>query len=347
MMRFLKRHGAARILPVEDRKRRLGLIRWLYLGSIIVLIIWLFDLFFGGLFYLRSDGLVVGQPGAIAAEYPITVRELAVREGDVVKAGQVAAIGSSQNVAETIARLTSELAVRQGRLSELRVRSHVVNALMPLAENRLKVATHAREEMHRLLDSGLTALNQRTAAVELEYRAKTDLATLSAEKKVLDKEISSLTVALGEATKALTDLRRLYDGGRLRVPLDGVIGRRLASTGSVMRAGEPLFEVYGNNLYILAYLPSGTLYTVKPGDPVRISTGLDTYRGTVKSIEPYAAALPHEFQRAFRPVERQQLMRVEFDRGTTPPPVFTKVWLTSTRLAARWFDAFLRKVWPT
>ena len=29
-------------------------------------------------------------------------------------------------------------------------------------------------------------------------------------------------------------------------------------------------------------------------------------------VEPFAAALPREFQRAFTPVERQQVIRVEF-----------------------------------
>ncbi len=346
-MRFLKKRFPSQQLPVEGRVRRLGLIRWVYLAAVFLLLFWLFDLFFGGLFYLRSDGLVLGEPGAVAAEYPITVRDLAVREGEVVKAGQVAAVGSSQNVAETIARLTADLAARQGKLSELRVRSHVVGALLPLAKNRRKIATHAREELSRMLAHGTTALNQRTDSIELEYRAQTDLQTLTAEKRVLDEEIASLTAALGEVRKAIGDLRRLYDAGRLRAPIDGVIGRRHASKGSVLRAGDPLFDLYGEKLFVLGYLPTGTLYQVRPGDEVQISTGLQTYRGTVKRIEPYAAALPNEFQRAFTPVERQQVIRVEFAPGTKPPPLFTKVWVTSTRLTVRWFDAFLRKIWPT
>jgi multidrug resistance efflux pump len=346
-MRFLKQHVSTQKLPVDVRTHHQTLLRWLYLACVFLLLFWLFDLFFGGLFYLRSDGLVFGEPGAVASEFPVTVHELKIREGEVVKAGQVAAVTSSQNVAETIARLSADLAARQGKLSEMRVRSHVVNALLPLAENRLKLAAHAREEFNRLLENGLTALNQRTQAVELEYRAQTDLTTLSAEKRVLDGELANLTAALGEVEKAIGDLRRLYDEGRLRAPIDGVVSRRLASTGSVLRTGDPLFELYNNERFVLAYLPTGTLYQVKPGDDVQVSTGLHTYRGSVKRIEPYAAAMPHEFQRAFTPVDRQQVMRVEFTGVTPPPPLFTKVWISSSRLTIRWLDAFWRKVWPT
>jgi len=38
-----------------------------------------------------------------------------------------------------------------------------------------------------------------------------------------------------------------------------------------------------------------------------------------------ASALPREFQKAFTPTERLQLVWIEFEQGVTPPPYFTKV----------------------
>jgi hypothetical protein len=46
-------------------------------------------------------------------------------------------------------------------------------------------------------------------------------------------------------------------------------------------------------------------------------------------VEPFAAALPKEFQRAFTPVERQQVLRIEFKREEDAPPLFTKVRIRS------------------
>ena len=57
-----------------------------------------------------------------------------------------------------------------------------------------------------------------------------------------------------------------------------------------MRAGEPLFEIYGEQRYVLGYLPTGGLYEIKLGDRVAIETGLHTAEGIVARVEPIAAA---------------------------------------------------------
>ncbi|MFZ0126886.1 MAG: hypothetical protein WAL48_22185, partial [Xanthobacteraceae bacterium] len=61
-----------------------------------------------------------------------------------------------------------------------------------------------------------------------------------------------------------------------------------------------------------------------------------TVRGTIERVEPFAAALPREFQRSFTPVERQQVIRVEFAPDIYLPPLFTKVQLRSPNVARRW-----------
>jgi hypothetical protein len=57
-------------------------IKWTYLLALIGFGVWVFDVFFGGHIYLRGDGLVLGQPAVVAAEYNVTVREVMVKEGD-------------------------------------------------------------------------------------------------------------------------------------------------------------------------------------------------------------------------------------------------------------------------
>ena len=109
------------------------------------------------MFYLRSERRVLGEPAVIAAEFPVTVRDLLVREGERVKAGSVAAVVSSQTVAESIARLTADLAARESRLSEMRIRGEKVAALIKLAETRQEVTAGARAEMEKLLKGGCKA----------------------------------------------------------------------------------------------------------------------------------------------------------------------------------------------
>jgi multidrug resistance efflux pump len=335
-MRALKQRHVPFTRPAEPRTRRLAIIRWIYLGCIFILAVWLANFFFGDMLYLRSEGLVVGQPSVVAAEFPVTVRDLLVREGEHVKVGQVAAIVTSQEVLESIARLSADIAARQVRLGELRIRDQTVDAMLTLAEQRDKIAGSARQEFEKLVQQGYQSIDKRTAAVESEFRSRQDFESLKAEKRSVDEEIKILSAVLGEAQSALRDLRNNYDEGRLRVSIDGIVSRLAVDKGAVVRAGEPLVEIYGLPHYILAYLPTGGLYTVSAGDPVDISTGLRTISGTIVRVEPYAAALPREFQRSFIPVERQQVIRIEFAPGVDQPPLFTKVQIRSPNIAWRW-----------
>jgi multidrug resistance efflux pump len=271
----------------------------------------------------------VGQPSVVAAEFPVTVRDLLVREGEHVNAGQVAAIVTSQEVLESIARLSADIAARQVRLGELRIRDQTIDAMLTLAEQRDKIAGSARQEFEKLVQQGYQSIDKRTAAVESEFRSRQDFESLKAEKRSVDEEIKILSAVLGEAQSALRDLRNNYDEGRLRVSIDGIVSRLSVDKGAVVRAGEPLIEIYGLPHYVLAYLPTGGLYTVNAGDPVGISTGLRTMSGTIVRVEPFAAALPREFQRSFIPVERQQVIRIEFASGVEQPPLFTKVQIRS------------------
>ena len=341
-MRTLKQRREVHVVPAQPRAHRLAVIRWLYIAVVVALTAWLINYSFGGLFYMRSEGLVLGEPGVVAAEFPVTVRDILVHQGEHVKKGQVAAVVSSQSVAETIARLTAEVAARESRRGELRIRDSVVNGLLALAEQRQKVATSARKKLETLLSQGDLVLNQRTTAVDLEFRSYQDLEALKAEKPVLEDELRTLTAALAEANGAIGDLRKLYDNGRLRVPIDGVVSRVIANKGSVMRAGDPLIELYGTKRFVLGYIPTGTLYNVVVGDRVQIKVGLQTMQGVITRVEPVAAALPKEFQSAFAPVDTRQLIRVDFEPGEMPPPLLTKVSLRPAEFLPHWVGRIWR-----
>jgi hypothetical protein len=291
---------------------------------------------------LRGEGLVLGEPAVVAAEYPVTLRDVLVREGETIEAGKTVAIVSSQTVAETLARLSGEVATRSIRQSELRIRSEIVDAVIPVAENREKFATSARKELETLLENRYLALNQHTTALENEFRGVQDLQSLRSEKRIIESELTKMGSALAEAQAAFGDLRRIYDDGRLAAPMT----RLAANKGSVVRAGEPIVELNGNRRFVLAYIPTGSLYSVNVGDEVTVQTGLQTARGVITRVEPFAAALPREFQRSFIPVERQQVIRVEFSGGESPPPLFTKVSVRSAATLPGWFKKLAKRYGP-
>ena len=323
-MRFLKKRRPLQVTK-EPRSTRLSLIRWVYIAVLLAFTLWLGNFLFGDRLFLSGEGLVVGEQAVVAAEFPVTVREILVREGEAVKAGTLAAEASSQSVAETIARLSSDIAARTVRRGELQIRAQSIDAMLPLAESRQKVVRSVRRDLDTVFKRGLLPINQHTAAVDNEYRGVQDYETLKSEKMTIESELGSIGSALADAQKAISDLRNLYDNGRLVAPIDGVVTRLVASKGSVVRSGEPIMELSGIVPFVLAQIPTGALYGVERGQVVAVRTGLLISYGVIARVEPFAAALPREFQRAFTPVERQQVIRVEFLPGENPPPLFAKV----------------------
>jgi multidrug resistance efflux pump len=328
-IRRLRLREQPELLRNDIRPRRQTLIRLVYFATIIMLAIWLGHVFLGGFFYLRSEGQVLAEQAVVAVEFPATVREVRVDVGARVTAGQLVAVVSSQNVTDSLARLSSEQADRALRLGEMRVRSQTVNAVIGLAQTRETVAADTRHRLESLLPSGFLPLDRRTAALESEFRSRLDLAQLSAEQGAMAEQIAGLMQAAATADDAIAKLRQLYDDGGLRSPIDGIVGRRLAEDGTVLNPGQPLLALYKDVRFIQAFLPTGGLFTVSVGDRIVASTGLQNFTGTIQRIEPVAEVLPGEFQRAFAPVDRQQLIRIVFDPGQTAPPLFTKVEIRS------------------
>jgi multidrug resistance efflux pump len=345
MMRRLKRRKEAAPLENQPRARRQTVIKWVYLTSIALLFVWLADTFVGDLFFLRSGGIVIGEQAAVATEFPVTVRDVHVRTGDEVKAGSVVVVASSQAVTESIARLTAELGTLEAQRAELSVRGQSVEALIAMASERSDIAAGARKEIEKLWKQGYLPLDKRTAAAESEFRGRQDLESLLAERQIVSSEMASLTAALSDAEAAIEELKALYDGGRFRAPIDGVVSAIAVHKGAVANVGEPMAQIYSQNRYVLAYVPTGALYSVAAGDSVHLLTGLDSYEGVISSIEPYAAALPSEFQRAFTPVERQQVIRISFREGEAPPPLFTKVEVHGETCIRMMLGNAWRQVW--
>jgi len=300
-------------------------IKWSYLLAVVAFGVWVFNAFFGGNVYLRAEGLVLAQPAVVAAEYNVTVRHMMVKEGERVTEGQVVVQISSQQVLEGLARLSSEAASRAARLVELDVCSEVVNAMLAPAEHREAVAVEGKNQLNEIYKKGLLPVISRTAAAEQAYNGQKDAEVLRAEKKALTDQIKMLTGATSQADRALSDLLDAFDRGRLNSPITGTVSAVLANRGAVVRAGDPLLELVGDHRFVAAWIPVGRWYKLEVGQPVAIDAGNGKLPGKISRIGTVASALPREFQKAFTPTERLQLIWIEFDKNVTPPPYFTKV----------------------
>lgn len=327
-MRRLRLRPRPDTLNNDIRRSTVAWTRAVYFGVLLLLGLWFGDFLFGSYLYLKSEGMVIAPSATISTEYPATVRDVSVREGDRVTAGQRIAGVSSQQVSESVARLTTELARLRTQEAQLRIQGERNASLLGLASQRSRLASETRERYETLQRRGILPMDKRMAAMDSEYRSLLESGALSAETDAIEQQLPRLASVIDKAEAALDNMDRLYGSGDVIAPIDGIIGRRNVETGTVITPGDVLVEIYGNESYVLAYVPTGTLYSVDTGDRVVVEWGVRSAMGRVVAIEPVAMAMPKEFQTAFKPVARNQLLRIEFEDATDRsnlPPLFAKV----------------------
>lgn len=309
---------------------RRAAIKWIYLLGLLSFLAWLGNSFGGSYLYPRGEGMVIGAPAVIAAEFNATVREVLVKEGQVVSKNEVVVHITSQNMAESRARLTTDSVQRSAKLAEMQIRSEVINATLASAETREEAASQGQDRLDTLYHKGYLPVIARTVAAEQAYRGKQDVESLRAEQRALSAQLQQLLAASEEANLALSDSLALFDNGQMRAPIKGSVSAVLVNIGAVVRAGDPMLEIVGEHRFVIAWFPVGRLfasfgYDLAVGRRVNVDPGNGSMPGTISKISTIAGALPREFQKSFAPTERQQFIWIELDKNVTPPPYFTKV----------------------
>jgi Multidrug resistance efflux pump len=305
---------------------RRGMVKAGYIGGLIWMLTWLMNTFAGGHFYSTADGIVTGDLGQVSPEYTVTVLDLPVRNGDKVKKGDIVARVSSSRVAEVTATLSTQSANLATRMAEITAKAGVMEQLVGSAEVREKTIDTNADQLREIRLKKLLPLLTDNALAEQVFKGKQELAVLRAEKETMSVQVANVIAASRSTDQALLDLATLFDAGRMRAPMDGFISGVEAGIGSVINPGQVVMDMVGEQRYVLAYFPIARVYDLKVGAAVTIDVGLANWlHGTITRVEPIAARLPKEFQRVLSALERQQLVRIDFDEGTKLPPYFTKV----------------------
>jgi multidrug resistance efflux pump len=300
--------------------------RYAYFMGLLSFLTWIGNSIAGGFAYSQADGLVVGDSGAISPEYTVTVLDIPVQNGQKVKKGDIVARVSSSRVAELTARLSADSSSLVSKMAEIRARASMIDQLVGSAEERDRILTDNRKELESIQGKGYLPLLTANAVIDQVFKGKEELAILMAEKDTMSRQVAQVVAASRFTDQALDDLATLYDAGRMKAPMDGYIAGINASIGSVMNPGDIIADMVGERAYVLAYFPISRLYELHEGEPMTVEIGISKWlHGTVRQIMPIAAKLPKEFQGTLSPVDRQQLVRIDFDEGVRPPPFFTKV----------------------
>ena len=304
---------------------RRALVRWTYLIAVLSMLMWIGSTVVSGIVFKSADGMVVGDPGMISPEYTVTVLEVLVRNGDRVSKGDMVARVSSTRVAEITAALSLQSSTLVTRMAEISSKSEIIDTLVGSAEARVKVVDSNTDQLREIRDKKLLPLLTDNALAEQQFKGKQELAVLRAEREAMGRQVPNAVAASRFTDQALQDIQVLFDAGRMKAPMDGYISDVEAGIGSVVQPGSLVASMVGLQRYVLAYFPVSRLYQLKIGSPVTIEIGFGRWvQGSIARIEPIAARLPKEFQKTLSPVDRQQIVRIDFDKEEDIP-FFTKV----------------------
>lgn len=284
---------------------------------------------------LQVNGRIEGDHITVAPKFAGRVVELAVREGDVVTAGQLLvrlderAVGARLEQAQAAqASLESQLAAQHAAVALLRAETAVA-----VQAARTRVAA-AQAELRRADAAHEQDAREHARAVELssqgfvgpqaleraglvlrqsgELRDAARAALAQAQQALRDAELGPQRVRAREAELAVTRDRRreaaaalaearvALDDLAITAPVGGTVTGRFVNLGEVVNAGTPLLELTDlGRLYLKGYLPETQIGRVRRGMPARIH--VDAYPG-----EPFAATLRYVAARAeFTPKEVQ------------------------------------------
>ncbi|MGY3483135.1 multidrug resistance efflux pump [Bradyrhizobium sp. USDA 4011] len=305
-----------------------SLARKLYLAALLASAGWIGMLVFGPMVFLDADGMVVQTPEELTPAFSAQVIDVAVRPGDHVAVGQSIGHVLSTQMLDLISDLTSKRAQFDTRDEQIKARLAAIEAMLPAAEQRVREAEVAMASIGKALARGYSTTARAAEATRERYDALREVASVKAEQAGLVSEQALVRANRQRFALALDKAQRTYDDGTITSPVEGTVGTRVATPGTVLAPGDHVAEIHHGTKYVLAYFPTNRLYSAAPGQEVVVTDGVNRQIGHLERIQAIADQLPAEFQTTFRSVERKQLARISLD-GDSVFPLLSKIKATS------------------
>lgn len=293
---------------------------------------------------IQTNGRIEGDPVSIASKVPGRIDRIEVREGDVVRAGQVLVrLDDTQLRARVeqaraaVATLEAQLASADagldllGREVPLRARAAAADAgraqaLVAKAEATSRQAQKDADRAASLASQGFASrqLGERAQLVSdaasselmaareglLQSRRQLDIARLGGDQiRARKAERAALQAQLRQAKASLVEAESLLADLTLTAPSAGVVAARVREPGEVVAAGGSLLELVDlDQLYLKAFVAEAEIGKLRRGLSAQIYTDAfpdRPFKATVRYISPRAEFTPKEVQ---TPDERVKLV---------------------------------------
>lgn len=293
---------------------------------------------------VQANGRIEGDHVTVASKFPGRIRELSVREGATVSAGQAMARLDDTQTHARVEQARQAAATLEAQVQAAHTSLAVLNLEVPLAieaadaavaaaRARLDRATavekEARGDLQRfrnlVADQAVSAQQVDQAEVRWQV-SRNDLAaarsdTVQATKQLAqaelgwkrirtkESEVTALERQRDQAEAALEEAESILADLTITAPTNGTVTNRMVDVGEVVTAGAPLLELVDlDRLYLQVYVPEVQIGKVRLDLPARIYTDAfpdQPFEATVRYIASKAEFTPKEVQ---TPDERVKLI---------------------------------------
>ena len=294
---------AAEETPIHARQRSKLLRPVLMLGGIAVVAVASFFYWLNGGRYVSIDNAYVrAAKVAVATDVAGTVAEVAVREGQRVKRGEVlfrlnphkfeiALDGARAKLAEVELSLRAMKVDYQRMLRDVEAKQSQVQADQAAFERYANLVKGGGVTRADYDDARFRLAANKAVVASLTELAQVQLARLGGDADVDVRTMPQYKIALSMVEEA----QRQLSGATFTAPFDGVATQvESIQPGMYMAAGTPAFGLVSHERVWVEASPKETDIThVKLGDAVTVT--VDTYpgrvwRGVVESIAPASGA---------------------------------------------------------
>jgi RND family efflux transporter MFP subunit len=251
----------------------------------------------------ESGGTVRARTTAtIVARIVAEVREVRVRPGDRVRAGQPLIVLDSRDLAANRARAEAGAAAADAAVK-------AADAGLQAAEAGLKLADATHRRIAGLAD-------QKAATAQELDQAVAGLRAAQAQADAARAQAAAARSGLEAARAAADAARVMATYAVLTAPFDGVVTEKLVEPGNMASPGVPLMSVEDTREFRLeTRVDESRAALVTVGEPVEVELGGAEEPGTEAERRPAVTGKVSEIARALDPGSHAYLIKVGLPGG--------------------------------
>ncbi|HXH11835.1 MAG TPA: efflux RND transporter periplasmic adaptor subunit [Alphaproteobacteria bacterium] len=219
-------------------------------------------------------------------------REVLVREGDRVKAGQPMILLDDRDLAAQLRRAEAALEEAQSAADEVEKAIAAAEAARVAAAANKQFADATLRRYRLMLEHEAVSPQEFDAVLAKQQAAQAELARAGAMIKALQAQKRQVLAKIAQAKAEMANAQISLEYTTIRAPIDAVVLERKVEAGMLAAPGVPLLVIEDPRVYRLeVYVPESLLGDITLG--MQVTTGLEALGrtelvGTVAEIVPTA-----------------------------------------------------------